>query len=382
MNLMNKLNSEDGYQVIADEAYQDQILPHVSRTFALTIPQLPGVLRAAVTNAYLLCRIADTIEDEPALSAHETLFYMQRFKSLVDGGGDPGRLAAELTPRLTDETLPTERELVANMARVLRVTASFDAAQRAAIQRCVGLMCYGMPRFAETASLRGLARSSDLDEYCYYVAGVVGEMLTELFCTHSAAIARHRATLRELAPSFAQGLQMTNILKDVWEDRARGACWLPQDVFSRFGLDLAGIAPHDPRVAAALRELIGVAHAHLRNALAYTLLIPRSEPGIRRFLLWAVGLAILTLRKITANPGYVSGADVKVTRRAVALTRLATGISLRSNRMLRALFDAAARGVPLAMLPPPRRSAWTQGAIECAPDPLPLERAPAQSSAR
>jgi farnesyl-diphosphate farnesyltransferase len=175
---------------------------------------------------------------------------------------------------------------------------------------------------------------------------------------------------------------MTNILKDVWEDRARGACWLPQDVFSRFGLDLAGIAPHDPRVAAALRELIGVAHAHLRNALAYTLLIPRSEPGIRRFLLWAVGLAILTLRKITANPGYVSGADVKVTRRAVALTRLATGISLRSNRMLRALFDAAARGVPLAMLPPPRRSAWTQGAIECAPDPLPLERAPAQSSAR
>ena len=46
--------------------FQDQILPHVSRTFALTIPQLPMPLRTAVTNAYLLCRIADTIEDEPA----------------------------------------------------------------------------------------------------------------------------------------------------------------------------------------------------------------------------------------------------------------------------------------------------------------------------
>ena len=47
--------------VSSDEVYQDQILPHVSRTFALTIPQLPLGLRTAVTSAYLLCRIADTI---------------------------------------------------------------------------------------------------------------------------------------------------------------------------------------------------------------------------------------------------------------------------------------------------------------------------------
>ena len=53
----------------ADEAYQDQILPHVSRTFALTIPQLPAGLRIPVTNAYLLCRIADTIEDGTTSSA-------------------------------------------------------------------------------------------------------------------------------------------------------------------------------------------------------------------------------------------------------------------------------------------------------------------------
>jgi len=59
--------------VSSDEVYQEQILPHVSRTFALTIPQLPPGLRTAVTSAYLLCRIADTIEDEPALSPPETL---------------------------------------------------------------------------------------------------------------------------------------------------------------------------------------------------------------------------------------------------------------------------------------------------------------------
>jgi farnesyl-diphosphate farnesyltransferase len=46
-----------------------------------------------------------------------------------------------------------------------------------------------------------------------------------------------------------------------------------------------------------MRELVGVAHAHLRNALDYTLLIPGKETGIRRFCLWAIGLAVLTLRK-------------------------------------------------------------------------------------
>ncbi len=50
-----------------------------------------------------------------------------------------------------------------------------------------------------------------------------------------------------------------------------------------------------------------MAHAHLRNALSYTLLIPAHETGIRRFCLWAIGLAVLTLRKIAANPGFTSG---------------------------------------------------------------------------
>ena len=67
--------------VSSDEVYQDQILPHVSRTFALTIPQLPPALSISVTSAYLLCRIADTIEDEPALSAPETLALLQRFSA-------------------------------------------------------------------------------------------------------------------------------------------------------------------------------------------------------------------------------------------------------------------------------------------------------------
>jgi farnesyl-diphosphate farnesyltransferase len=349
---------------ISDVRYQDEILPHVSRTFALTIPQLPAALRVAVTNAYLLCRIADTIEDEPALPPAETLALLERFKAVVAGRGEPGLLASEVEKRLSDGTLPSERQLISNMARVLNVTASLTAAQRIAIQRCVDQMCYGMPRFQSATGLSGLPRTTDLDDYCYYVAGVVGEMLTELFCEYSAGIGRHRAELQRRAVSFAQGLQMTNILKDVWEDRKRGACWLPQEVFTAHGIDLARLSSEsrDPRFDAGMGKLIGVAHAHLRNALHYTLLIPGAEVGIRRFCLWAVGLAILTLQKIHKNPGFTAGSQVKISRSAVIMTRFLTDLSVRNDWLLRCLFAQAARGLPLARL------ADTPGP-QCEPEP-------------
>ena len=344
---------------LSDAAYQDYILPHVSRTFALTIPQLPPGLRTAVTSAYLLCRIADTIEDEPGLPPEETLVYLERFTAVVNGSEAPQPLAQEVVQRLSERTLAAERELVRHMERVIRVTVGLGQAEQQAIQRCIRLMCYGMHQFQRTASLRGLDTLADMDSYCYYVAGVVGEMLTELFCAHSPAIEHQRAGLRERAVSFAQGLQMTNILKDVWEDRSRGACWLPQEVFTRHGVDLMQIAPENfrPGFGAAMTELIAIAHAHLRNALDFTLLIPARERGIRRFCLWAIGLAVLTLRKIAAHPAFTSGAQVKVSHSAVALTQLCTGGALGSNWMLRRLFALAASGLPLANLPPARPAA-------------------------
>ncbi len=344
---------------VSDEAYQDEILPHVSRTFALTIPQLPPALRTAVTSAYLLCRIADTIEDEPALEAEDTNRFLRRFTRVVQGREDADRFAREVLPRLTEHTLPAERDLVANTARVMRVVERFEARQRGAIRRCIEVMSHGMHQFQRTASLRGLAHATDLDTYCYYVAGIVGETLTELFCGYSRQIERHYAELYALAPSFGQGLQMTNILKDVWEDRARGACWLPQELFSRHGVDLATLTPErsDARFQAGMIELIGIAHRHLRNALTFTLLIPGEETGIRRFCLWAIGLAALTLRKIQDNPAFTAGRQVKVSRSAVAMTQTLTNLSVRNDAMLRRLFERAARGLPLAAGEVPLRPA-------------------------
>ncbi len=332
----------------ADLDYQARALEQVSRTFALTIPQLPDGLRDAVGNAYLLCRIADTIEDDPELPAEEKRRFAEQFVGVIEGTLQPMRFSDELYPRLSAKLPASERELVLNTPRVIRVTRSFDAGQQAAMGRCVRIMSRGMARFQENASRDGLEDMAALDSYCYHVAGVVGEMLTELFCMHDPEIAAHRGRLQSLAVSFGQGLQMTNILKDVWEDYARGACWLPREVFRRVGFDLTSLTPgrRDPAFEEGYDLLVAVARGHLANALEYTLTIPSQQVGIRRFCLWALGMAVLTLRRIHDNPGFRSGAQVKISRREVAVTVRVTDLCVRRDGLLRLLFETFTRRLP------------------------------------
>ena len=61
-----------------DLQYQADILEGVSRTFALTIPALPKGLSEVVANAYLLCRLADTIEDDIGLNSLQKSIFHKR----------------------------------------------------------------------------------------------------------------------------------------------------------------------------------------------------------------------------------------------------------------------------------------------------------------
>ena len=240
----------------SDLEYQKDILPGVSRTFALTIPVLPGGLADVVTNAYLLCRLADTIEDDVALDDLQKTEFHARFVRIVEGLDEAAPFAAELAPLLSERTLADERDLVSNTEKVIRLTHSFGDTERKALTRCIRIMCTGMPVFQRNKSLSGLQGLRNLDEYCYYVAGVVGEMLTELFVSHCPDLEPQRERMMRLAVSFGQGLQMTNILKDVWDDRRADTCWLPRSVFERhgFNLDELGNGSDSAAFAAGLRE--------------------------------------------------------------------------------------------------------------------------------
>jgi len=337
----------DSLDRLDDAALQSALLQGVSRTFALTIPQLPDALYPAVANAYLLCRIVDTIEDEVSLSPQQKQTFCRHFIDVVKTGQAAFRFSDRLSPLLSSQTLPAEHALIALSPRVIAMTHRLHPEQIAALAQCVETMANGMPQFQAQDLHGGLPTLHDMDRYCYYVAGCVGEMLAKLFCHYSPEMARHRERLLTLAVSFGQGLQMTNILKDIWDDAARGVCWLPRDIFDEVGYELRNLSPttNDERFQAGLVRLVGIAQGHLHNALRYTLLIPPHEIGLRNFCLWALGMALLTLRKIRANPGFTQSSQVKISRRQVKATVLVARWTGRHDALLSLLFRITSLGL-------------------------------------
>jgi len=328
---------------LADNELQAILLEGVSRTFALTIPQLPAELHPAVANAYLLCRIVDTIEDEVSLNAEQKKYFCSAFIDILNTGKNTEAFAEELAPLLSDQTIPAEHTLIHLIPRVIQITHTFDPAQIEALATCVETMAKGMPVFQALDLHAGVKTMADMDDYCYYVAGCVGEMLAKLFCHYSTAIKQHEQELLKLSVSFGQGLQMTNILKDIWDDAQRDVCWLPQDIFTETGFDLKDLTPEtdDENFRKGLEHLISIAQSHLHNALKYTQLLPSHETGIRNFCLWALGMAVLTLKNIKNNLNFNDSDQVKITRKDVKKTIFICKTTARSNMLLSVIFNLA-----------------------------------------
>ncbi len=328
----------------ADFTWQEYSLQGVSRTFALAIPLLPTPLRHVVGTAYLLCRIADTIEDDAGFDAETKAEHLARFVAIVEGTLTQDSIesfVADVHPYLSDKTPRAERDLVANTVRAIKITRSYNSVQQESLARCVRIMSLGMADFA-TGSVAGLKDQTQMARYCYVVAGVVGEALTELFCEYSPHIAKNRDHMMKLAVRYGQGLQMVNILQDFWEDREQGACWLPRDIFQQEGLDLASVdvkQKDDPAFVRSLNTLIRTAGQCLSDALEYTLMIPHREKGVRQFCLASLGLAVLTLQRIQKRPGYVSREEVKITRFSVHANLDLTNLIARSDKLLTFCFN-------------------------------------------
>ena len=334
--------------LVKESEFQKKMLNGVSRTFALTIPQLPGKLKFVVSNAYLLCRIIDTIEDEPTLNYEQKEAYCHQFINVVFDGGDPDRFAEKLAPLLSAQTIPEEHELIVNTRRVIEITRRFSENQQKAIKRCLTIMTEGMLYYQKNLPTTGLLNLKELNRYCYYVAGVVGELLTDLFCDHSPDIAPYHQRMMKLANSFGLGLQLTNILKDIWEDFHKGICWLPRDIFasSLFDLDDMEAGQSDKGFEAGLKRLIGITCRQLEKAVDYTVLIPSKETGIRKFCFWNIGMAALTLKKIKRNPGFTSGNEVKISRNSVKFVALASSVNIINSKGLKTLFNVISFGLP------------------------------------
>ncbi len=225
----------------------DDLLEKTSRTFALSIPLLPAPTRQEVTVAYLLFRIADTFEDAAAWPKERRIEALGRFAALGE------RSAADEAAGLAavwSAGLPAGhdgyRELLAETPAVLAAFRALAPEARDAVGRHTVRTARGMASFVARADGRGRLELVDLDDlaaYCYVVAGIVGEMLTELFLLGRPALAPAAPALRRRAARFGEALQLVNILKDADADAGEGRRFLPAGtpraaVFARARADL------------------------------------------------------------------------------------------------------------------------------------------------
>jgi farnesyl-diphosphate farnesyltransferase len=336
--------------VVGDSAFCRGMLPRVSRTFAACIRLLPPDVGHAVLLAYLLCRIADTIEDTADLAVEDKQRLLAHFKRCLDEQGpDAAPLQRAFTALRPDGAWHcADEELTASAGAVLREYRLLQRDQREAIRPWVQEMCSGMAEFAAMHSrarpdrLEALASLDDLDRYCYYVAGTVGHLLTELFRIHHPRLTRrHYARLKELSTSFGIGLQLTNIIKDVADDRQRGWSFVPRQL-----CHLAGIAPeellapdrqHQARLVMDL--LIAKAKKHLMDALDYCTSLPRSAYRIRLFCLTPLFFAARTLYRAERDPRLLDpGHKVKITRGEVHRIICFTYLLAPNNHLVRAYY--------------------------------------------
>jgi len=308
-----------------DLAYQKAILGSVSRTFALTIPLLPPTIEKVVGNTYLLCRIVDTIEDAAEMSPETKQKLSKLFLDAVLEKTSVESFVESCLRALTNHENQDELDLITNTPTVLRILHTCTKSDQEAVSRCVSIMSEGMSYFHGKQTEAGLKDLNEFEKYCYVVAGVVGELLTRIFSNHSPTFAKRIQGQESLAIAFGQALQMTNILKDSPEDKARGVSWKPVNM--------------------SQQQLLQIAYKKLQDSLSYILLIPKEEFGMRRFCFLAFGLAVMTLSKIAKQNVSNTNAVVKLKRNTVTAFYAFTQVAVSSEVLMKTFFYLSSRAL-------------------------------------
>ncbi len=295
----------------SDLRFCREVLPRVSRTFALNIRLLRGPLADAVRLAYLLCRTADALEDSWPGTPAEIGGRFDLMLAAVAGDADAAeRLARAAAPLAAGAA---DLELVAQLPRVWRAHRALPAADREIIATGVATLAAGMCRYSARAAGRPdatpyLDDEAELHDYCYVVAGCVGEMLTRLHARRAPLDAASEERRLVLARDVGEALQLTNILLDWPSDVRRGRCHVPAAWLAEHHLE-----PHDLVDGArpGVRELAARLEALARTALArvpdYLDLVPARHVRYRLFCLWPALWALGSLRNARRDPEFPWG---------------------------------------------------------------------------
>jgi farnesyl-diphosphate farnesyltransferase len=328
------------------ERFCRDILPKVSRTFALSIRFLPGNLGRTVGVAYLICRIADTVEDDGSATVENKTVALDRLLQALDAPEAVGEFQLASSWVSGD---PHHVELVRRADLVFEVYHALPERSRERVRHWVNEMVRGMKKFVVQYP-RGIRIQTleEYREYCYYVAGTVGNLLTDLWHQYAPSIgtAKYRE-LNRRSVAFGEALQTVNILKDIaWDAENENSIYIPDQTLQQHGSSHQTLLSpqHETGNHAAIGKFIDLAWHDLDEALEYTLSIPRRAYAIRAFCILPLLFAYASLRDLSSSRVMLrSGGVVKISRAEVKALMLVGPLLILSNAGLRWLVSKVRR---------------------------------------
>ena len=301
----------DPFQLSSEEViYLETWMNRVSRSFAVVVAALEEPLRSYMAAAYILCRVIDNIEDCTA----PIDWKKARFKEVIQMTMEP-QLAGDILKSWDTGiwTGLTEDEInlmsSKNGLPLWRVFYQFPDEVKRIIGYWVGQMIEGMshltdaaypPKFKKHDGIQVLAGYEDYDQYCYIVAGTVGNLSTNLVILHYHLSGFVADQLIKFSQACGRGLQKTNIVKDFRDDVSRGICYLPDEWLSEVNyrpLSLRG-APRDWN-----RKVLFDVMAELKDATRYIQALPYEAIGFRISSLLCLLPALQTILHAAKNQG-------------------------------------------------------------------------------
>ena len=310
-------------ELTLEDRFCNEMLVATSRSFSLVIRQLPSDLRMVICIFYIVLRALDTIEDDMSVPLSKKKELLSSFHTHLVNSRET----------LSLENIGQEQEamLLESFPLVLKSFSKLDKKYQAIIKDITRRMGHGMARYADIMDDNtSTFTMSQYNEYCYYVAGLVGEGLSNIF----VATGRENISLassRRLSHSMGVFLQKTNIIRDFLEDHADNrVCFWPSDIYKQFTKDsklLIGDEMTARDKVLVLNAMIVDALTHLPDCLSYLGAITDAE-NLLGFCAIPQLMAMASLVEMYNNPKVFTGV-VKI-RKGLAARFFFNGQDLRN----------------------------------------------------
>ncbi|KAL8647636.1 MAG: hypothetical protein Q9226_006351 [Calogaya cf. arnoldii] len=289
------------------------LLDQTSRSFSAVIQELHPELLVPIALFYLILRGLDTIEDDMTIPLEKKDPLLRDFHTINEKEG------WSFNGSGPDEK---DRELLVQFHYVTEEYRKIKPVYREIINEITRKMGAGMADYCKKAAEgnAGVETVEEYDEYCYYVAGLVGNGLTQLFVEGGLA----NAALKdrpELQKSMGLFLQKTNVIRDIredWDDKRR---FWPREIWSKYVDNFEDLFNPANQEAAlnCSSEMVLNSLNHADECLFY--LAGLKEQSVFNFAAIPQSMAIATLALVFRNPD-IFKKNVKITKGLACQTML------------------------------------------------------------